>query len=283
MQTETVSLPVWSSPWLPRPWKLGSIAAALVLVSLAVRLFPFQPRAWKVVVLGLEVTVPFTPAGLVALFLLLFVLSGVDWLFQDHPRYGNIPGLWKHAVLPTFAAWTLEMVLLHTRSPVGWWAALALGSVLLVMVLLGEYISAEPESPPFVMAQLGLTWMGHLHFFVAALYTQVAQWRLLWVAPLLTFMGGLVHYRLLGLSPGFHSVMLETLMATTLMGQAVLVASVMPLSPRSFGLGLTVWLYIIYTVFRNLMEGATLREALREPLLAALLLTGALLWMEWGW
>ncbi len=272
----------WRAAWLPRPWKLGSIAAALVLVSLAVRLFQFPPRVWSLTVLGLVVSVPFTPAGLVALFLVLFTVSGVDWLFQDHPRYGRLPHLWLHTLLPTFTAWTLEMALLFTREPTRWWAMLVGGSLLLIGVLMAEYVALDPESPPFVAVQAGLTALGYLLFLMAAMYTRMAGWRLLWAAPTLTLMAGLVSLRLFALYTFGRFVWLETWMVTLLMGQAVLVMHVLALSPLGYGLALVLGLYVLHTVYRGLLEGHTLREALREPMWVALLLVGALLWLEWG-
>ncbi len=271
----------WSVDLLPRPWKLGSLAAALVLVSQAVHLFPLSSRTWTVSVFGLAVTVPLGAAGLVALFIVLFALSGVDWLLQDHPLYGEIRHRWVYAVMPVLTAWTLEMALLFTPPTFLWWVALVGGALFLVAVLVAEYVSVDPENPGYWMAQIGLTTLGFLLFFLLSLYAYASHWRLLWVMPVLTLTGGFIALRLFLLYSFGRFCWLETVVITLLTSQALMVLYHFDMTALGYALSLTGWMYGLHTTLRNLREGAPLLEALRESLFVIAILGGLLIWLEW--
>ncbi len=278
----TVTSPqLWSEPLLPRPWKLGSLAASLVLVSQAVRLFPIASQTWTVSLFGLVLTLPVGAGGLVALFIVLFALSGMDWLLQDHPLYREIRHRWVYAVMPTLTAWTLEMALLYTPPTALWWVALLSGALLLVAILVAEYVSADPGAPGYWLAQIGLTTLGFLLFFLLSLYAYASHWRLLWVMPLLTVTAGLITLRLFLLYSFGRFCVLETLIITLLTSQALMVLYHANLSALGYALTLTGWMYILHMVLRNLREGTPLAEALREPLFVMFILGSVLLWLEW--
>lgn len=271
----------WEADIVPRPWKLGALAAALVLASQMVQLFPIASRMWQVSVLGLWITFSIGASGLVAAFIALFVLSGLEWILQDHPGYAEHRHLSLHAILPTLAAWTLEMALLYTPATVVWWVVLLTGSLLLVAVLVAEYVAVDTRSPGYWLAQAGLGTLGFVLFFLLSLYVRLAQWRLLWALALLAPVAAVLTLRLFYLYTFGRWCWVEVAVISLLITHTLMVLYVYPLSPLGFAFAITAVLYVLHSLLRSLQEGHNWQEALREPLWLLVLLGGVLVWLEW--
>ncbi len=276
------SLWPWEDDVAPQPWKLGALAAALVLASQMVRLFPVEPRTWELAFLGLLINFSLAPAGLVALFIPLFALSGLEWVLQDHPGYRRQQGVGLHAVLPVLGAWVLEMALLYTASGWVWWVVLLTGSLLLIGILVAEYAAIDPRSPGYWLAQVGLTVQALVLFFLMTLYLRAAQWRLLWMLLVLVPVAALLTLRLFHLYTFGRWCPVEAAVITLVMAQAMMILYVYPFSPAGYALLLTLILYGLHTVLRNVREGHTWQETLRGLWWTLALLGFVLVWLEWG-
>ncbi len=266
---------------IPAPWQPGAIAAVLVLASQAVRLFPLPTRMLQFPLPGLLVTLPIGPGALVALFIVLFAFSGMDWLLSQHPRYRR-SRLWVHAGLPILTAWMLEVALLSVPPTYVWWVVLLTGALVLVGVLVAEYLSLSTEHPAYWSLQFGLGGLGIFVFFLLAMFTRMAGWRLLWTLPTLTLVGGFLAMRMFYLLAFERFLWPETLTVSVLLGHGVMAFFLITTSTLSFALLSAGWLYVLFSCVRNLWEGDPWYQALRDPLLVAAVLGGVLLWLRLG-
>jgi hypothetical protein len=193
--------------------------------------------------------------------------TGMDWLLRSHPSLGEKRTV-EHWVLPTLATFIIGIPLTILPSGYTWWIGFGIGSLLLVLVFLAEYIVVEPSAPNYAIATAGLTALSFAVYLILTTALRFSGARLFLLAPALFIAAGLVSLRTLHLRSGQKwefSWALGIALVCTQVGAGL---HYWPVSPIQFGLALLGALYALSTLTGNLLEGIPLRRALVEPLIA---------------
>ena len=82
--------------------------------------------------------------------------AGMDWILNDHPHRKD-KNLFPHLILPALTAAAIGFPLGLLKPGAEWWIILGLGSLLIVLVLLSEYISLEPTDIRYPLALMVLS------------------------------------------------------------------------------------------------------------------------------
>jgi hypothetical protein len=149
---------------MPRKDRLG-ITLSLVLLGLALSMLVSLPsRVLTLVVLGSELTVPFSGAMQFSLILAAMVCAGVDAIVRSHPR------LHDHSIAYTVTFWVLPSLItvasLALLSVLPWWGyqigLIGLTGALLALVIVSQYRSLDAADPHFQGARLMLNAVSYI-------------------------------------------------------------------------------------------------------------------------
>jgi len=183
------------------PFEQLSLLAGMNVLGLTLSLLLTLPsRAFELTLLGSKATVDFSGAWLFALLLSVMTAAGVESIMRAHPRvhlsatqYTFI--LW---ILPCIlvAGTALSLPLLRAFGPLAF-LTIAGAGMLLVLVVLGEYLSIDLQDRAYAFARLGLNLAVYLAAF--ALFQSIYAFKLrsLLSAPLVGVVAALLTLELL--------------------------------------------------------------------------------------
>lgn len=268
---------------LPGIDRLSMLSATVLLVYATSRFIEIPSRQFDLQLPGLYLAVQISTSTLVALLVAGLTAAGADWLVRDHPAYrermnsstalGRLTSA-EHWLLPALTAWVIELPLLLLPGGLIWWTGFAFGGALLILVLVGEYITVDPNDVRHPVAAAGLTAMAFALFLVLASALRFNQARLFLLLPTLLVAAGLVCLRALRLRAGNRWQFLPAMITALLSGQIAAALHYWPLSPVAFGLAVLGPAYALTSLFSNLSEGQPFRQGMIEP--------GIILGFLWG-
>lgn len=216
---------------------------------------------------------------LVAVLVAGMTASGANWLIRDHPSFQG--GLTiQHWLLPALTAWVTGSILFTVPYNALWWAALAVGGLTLILVLVAEYVVVDPQDARFPLASAGLAALAFGLFLALAITLHNAELRLFLRLPFLTGASALVTLRILKLRRGGSWAIWETMVVAVVCAQLTAVLHYWPLSSAAFGLLLLAPLYAVINFLAVYQPGKNMRRAVLEPALIAVLLLLAALWVR---
>jgi len=191
----------------------------------------------------------------------------MDWLLRAHPSLQETRTI-EHWLLPTLATFIIGVPLAILQSGIAWWAGFAVGSLLLVLIFMAEYIVVEPSAPNYAIATAGLTALSYAIYLILTTALRYAGARLFLLAPAIFVVAGLVSLRTLHLRVGREWEFNWAFGIALICMQIGAGLHYWPVSPVQFGLALLGPLYALTTLTGNLLEGVPLRRAMIEPLIA---------------
>jgi len=228
------------------------------------------PGFYLAIELNIHTVIAFLVAGLTA--------TGADILLRDHPALGD-KGTFDHWLLPALTAWTLGIPL--NQLPIGpqWLMSFAIGGALLMLVLVAEYISVDPDDERYPLASAGLTAVSFALFLILTITLQSAGLRLYIILPTLVLAAGLVSLRTLHLRLTGRWLYLPTLAITLIIAGIIGALHYWPLSPITFGLAILGPTYSLTSLIGSLSEGQPLRRAIVEPVVVLFAVWGTAIWI----
>ncbi len=259
--------------YLPDSNYIGVLTSTVLLAFALARLiktpdFNLQvqlPGFFFLLPLNLSTAMSFLTAGLTA--------TGMDWLLHTHPSLGNRP-TFQWWILPTLTTLVVGVPLSILPDGAPWWTGFALGSVIIFLVFLAEYIVVDGDAPFYTTAMAGLTAISYTLFFILAVALRYSGARLYLIIPALYIAAGLASLRILHLR---FSGRWEYAWAAGIAFVCVQIAAGLhywPLSPTQFGLMLVGPLYGLTNLAANLGEDQPARRAALEPAVATVLCWG---------
>jgi hypothetical protein len=215
--------------------------------------------------------VTFLVAGLTA--------SGADWLLRQHPSYQG-KSTYEHWLLPALTALVIGIPLFQMPLGPVWWAGFAIGGAALMLVMVAEYISMDPDDLRQPAASAGLTAVSFALFLTLAIALRFSGVRLFLMVPALTAAAFLVSLRTLHLRLHGKWALIQAGIIALITGQISAALYYWPLSPVAFGLTVLGPAYALTSLVANLSESESLRQAVIEPVivLAAVWITS--LWLH---
>jgi hypothetical protein len=261
---------------MPSPDRLSVLAATILIAYASIRLVALPPTEFNFQLPGFFLSVEISAATLITLLVAGLMATGADLLLRDHPLLKGKHTL-EHWLLPFLTAWVIGMPLYRLPLSPQWLVGIAAGGVLLMLVLLAEYISVDPQDRRYALATAGLTATSFALFLMLAIAMRSAGLRLFFILPALTFAITLVSLRTLHLRLRGRWLFLETAALALIFAQLVAGFHYLPLSPIAYGLALLGPAYALTSLIASLSEGISLRQSILEPSLALVAMWGSAL------
>ncbi len=264
---------------LPDADRLSVLAAAILLAYALARFVDIPVRELSLQLPGVYMEVQINIRTAIALLVAGLTATGADWLLRQHPAVHSHSNL-EHWLLPALTAWVIGLPLYQLPLGLQWWASFALGGALLMLVLVAEYITIDPEDVRQPVAAAGLTALSFALFLTLTISLRYGGARLFLVLPAVLFAAGMVSLRSLHLR--LHGVWAFSLAGVVALVCAQLAAALhyLPISPVAFGLALIAPAYALTSLMAGLAEGEPVNKALREPAIILVILLAAAVWLR---
>ena len=153
---------------LPDSGKLSTVSA---MVILAYTLLPFTRASTQRInlsILGFLVDFQLNMYVLVSLLVALLTAFGMDWMLRDHPFFNN-QGTLPYMILPTLTTAAIGLPLGILEVSPSWWVIMILGSILLILVLIAEYISIDQVDVRYPLALMVLSGISYSLFLILSI------------------------------------------------------------------------------------------------------------------
>jgi Protein of unknown function (DUF5656) len=264
---------------LPDADKLSILSAIILLAYVIARFVDVPLNEFTIQLPGLYLNFEISFRTVISLLVAGLAASGAEWLMRQHPRLRD-QKTFEHWILPAITAWVIGVPLFQLPLGFQWWLWFILGGSLLILVVVGEYITIDPDDIRQPVATAGLTAVAFSIFLILAIALRDVGFRLFWIVPALAFVGGTIalrtlHLRLHGLWAWFHAMIIALVLS-----QAAAALYYLPASPVTFGLILLGVVYGLTGMVANLAEGRSVRRAVIEPAIILSIVIVAALWLN---
>ncbi len=266
-------LRVAQSKHLPKLDRISILAATILLIFLLVRFVDFPAREYFIPFPGAYLSFDLDINTIVAIFVIGLTSSGVDWLLREHPALEGKLTI-QHWLLPTLTAWAIGVALIQQPLGALWWVGFTLGSSILILVVIAEYITVDPADTRRLPASMALTAVAFALFFILAVLARTRGIRLFLIVPTITFAAGLVSLRALHLQTGGSWAFIPTAVIMLIIGQITAAIYYLPISPSAFAVSLVGVAYALTNVAAGILDEQPWQQLLFEPILVLIITWG---------
>ena len=263
----------------PRADRLSILAAMILLAYALASYVELPPRTLALQLPGVYLEAVIDANTIAALLVAGLTASGADWLLRTHPAVGG-HRTFEHWLVPAFTAWTIGVPLSQISGAPQWWLGFIGGGALLMLVLLAEYITLDPNDVRQPIAAAGLTSVSFALCLILAISLRFSGLRLFLILPALALAFWLVCLRTLHLRLHGRWVFLQAGAISLVCVQIATVLHYLPVSTVSYGLALIGPAYALTSLIANLNEDEPMRQALVEPAIMLLVILGAAWWIN---
>jgi hypothetical protein len=243
--------------------RLSILSAAVLLTYALTRLIEVQSPVFNWNFFGVGLSIPlnlniaatFLAAGLTA--------AGMDWLLRSHPNFASEISV-QYWLLPALTAFVLGISLYNLPSGPAWWLGLFLGTILLLMTYVSEYIVLDSSDTRYTLASAGLIAVSFSIFLLLAASLEYAGARLALILLVIFPAAGLVSLRALHLRLNGRWEWQWAIGIALITTQIAAVMHYWPVSPVQYGLVVLSPVYALTGLAINQGETATPRRALAE-------------------
>lgn len=257
-----------------------SVLAAMILLAYALASFIELPtRELTMQLPGVFIEIPINVNTVATLLVAGLTASGADWLLRTHPAIAG-HRTFEHWLVPAFTAWTIGVPLSQISGAPQWWLGFIGGGVLLMLVLVAEYITLDPQDVRQPIAAAGLTTVSFALCLILSIALRFSGLRLFLILPPLALAFWLVSLRTLHLRLHGRWVFLQATVIALICTQIAAALHYLPISPVSYGLALIGPAYALTSLIGNLNEDEPFRQAIFEPAIVFVIILGAALWIR---
>jgi len=249
----------------PRTDRLSLVTASIVM---GYSLLPFvnvPPRQVSFSLFGVVLSFNINFSNVISLITSGIAAAGMDWILTEGGEKTfreNFP----HLILPALTAGSIGIPLGIIAISLDWWVILGLGSMLVLLTLIGEYISTDTKHPYFPIALMLLTALSFGLFLITAITIRTANLRLFLTASILPLVYAFFGVRVMQLRMGGVWPLKWTLLVALVIGQVTIALYYWPLSPIRFGLLLLAPAYALIGIASSLEENTSFEDIFLEPL-----------------
>jgi len=258
---------VTENRYLPDTNRVGVVTAAVLLTYALTHLLKTPQFTVELQLPGFYISFPLGLSTVMVILSAGLTATGMDWLLRAHPSLGETRTI-EHWLLPALASFIIGVPLAILPAGITWWTGFAVGSLLLALIFMAEYIVVEPSAPNYAIATAGVTALSYATYLILTTALRYAGARLFLLAPALFLVAGLVSLRNLHLRVGKKWEFNWAFGIALVCMQIGAGLHYWPVTPVQFGLVLLGPLYAMTTLTGNLLEGVPLRRAMVEPLVA---------------
>ena len=187
-------------------------------------------------------------------------------MLREHPIIGENSTV-PHLILPALTAGAIGFPLGFLTVSSSWWIILGLGSILVLSVLVGEYISIDKHNQFFPIALMVLSAVSFGLFLIIIIAVRAANLRLYLTAIIIPTMYALFSLRILQLRFGVNWPVKWTAVIALTIAQFTIGLYYWPLSPVRFGLLLLGPAYALIGIASSLEESSALSDIYLEPVI----------------
>ena len=264
---------------LPDADRLSVLAAMILLAYALTRFIELPSREVGIQLPGFYLAIDLNVRAIVALLVGGLSASGAELLLRSHPGLKE-KKTFENWLLPGLTAWVIGVPLYQLPLGPEWFASFILGGALLMLVLIAEYISIDPDDFRYTPASAGLIAVSFALYLVLIIAIRSADPRLFLILPAVTFCAGLVSLRALHLRLRGRWVLFPAIALALVIAQLTAALHYLPISPLAFGLVLLGPTYALTSLIGALEEGIPLRRGILEPVLVLIVVWGTALWIS---
>jgi hypothetical protein len=263
---------------LPEANRLSVLAAIILLSYALARFIDLPERDLSIQLPGVFLPLKLDILTAAALLVAGLTATGADWLLRQHP-HAEGRGMIEHWLLPAMTALVIGIPLLQLPFGLSWLIGFIVGGALLMLVLLAEYITIDPDDYRQPLAAAGLIALSHSLLLILAVTLRFAGTRLYLMLPALSLAFALTSLRTLNLRlhgrwlPGY------ALTVSLICSQITAALHYLPISPTAYGLSITGPAYAATSLLGSLVTTNGSRRALLEPLVVLIVFLTAALWI----
>jgi len=264
---------------LPDVDRLSVLSAIILLAYVIARFVNFPLNEYSIQLPGLYLNFEVSIRTIITLLVTGLAASGAEWLMRQHPRLRE-QRTFEHWILPAVTAWVIGVPLFQLPLGFQWWIWFMIGGGLLILVVVGEYISIDPDDIRQPVATAGLTAVAFSIYLILAIALRDAGSRLFLIVPALAFVGGAIALRALQLRLHGQWAWFYALIIALVLSQIAAALYYLPVSPVAFGLILLGVVYGLTGIVANLADGRPVRRAIVEPAIILSIVVITALWLN---
>ena len=240
--------------------------SASILISYALLPFIQVPaREVSFTLAGVLIPVRVNFYNLMSLVAAALAASGADWMLRDHPQLGTRSTL-PNLILPAIASGVLGFPLGLLEISGEWWIIMGMGSLLIILIMIAEYISLDQKDTRYPLALMVLSAVSYGIFLLLCIVLRASNSRLYLMMIILPSFFAFMCLRMLHFRLGGRWRFEWTAVITIIVAQCVTAFYYWPLTPVRYGLALLGPAYALTGVAVSLEEKPDIREVFYEPL-----------------
>lgn len=249
---------------LPDPDRLSVVAATILLAYALTRFVTLPTREVAIQLPGVYLAVQLNIRTLVALFVTGLTSTGSYWLVRDHPVVQSKSTI-EHWLLPGLTAWVISFPLYSLPLGTQWITGFVIGGGVLLLVLLAEYISVDPEDGRYPLASATLIVVSFTLFLILTVLLRASGARLFLVLPAITLSAGLIGLRIFHLRLQRRWATWQAILLAFIIAQFSAALHYLPITSIPFGLAVLGPTYALTSLVGDLVSGIPFRQAFFEP------------------
>jgi len=263
----------------PQLDRISLLAATILLTYYLTGFIDLPAIEFRIPFPGVYLAIPIDITTVIAIFIMGITGSGVDWLLRGHPSISGNTTI-QHWLLPTLTAWVIGTSLAH--QPIGpiWWVAFGLGSGFLIVIMIAEYISVDPNDVRYAPAAITLRAVAFVLYLVLLITLRAQAVRLVAMIPTITIAMGLVSLRVLHLRLNGVWAWVPTLIIMLVIGEIATAFHYLPLSPINFSLILLGLAYALVSLASNIIENKSRMQMFLEPITILVITSSIAYWLK---
>jgi len=249
---------------LPDSERLSVLMAVILLAYASARFVNLPVNTVFIEIAGFFLPLQFNINTLISVLVAGLTVTGMDWLLQDHPALSNRPRI-IHWLLPGLTAWIISLPLANLPISPLWWIVFFTGALILSLILVAEFISANSEDRLHSFVKLALSAIAYGMFLTLAISLKALGARLVLILPALAVAAYLLSYRVDSLRGSQKKEGMALLGLSLVTIQVAGALHYWPLSATSYGLILLGTLYSLNSFYFAFTEGESISESAKEP------------------
>ncbi len=251
-------------------YKLSMIMAAIVLAFGTTRILPLEIYQYQFKFLGISFSLNVGYRNIIAIVSSGITAAGVYWLILTHPNTKRMNLKWyrfiPNLIIPIFSTAVISITLNNMRQDNSWWIVLALGSLLLLFILIAEFYIVDPTGLTQNWASVSLIALSFALFLILTIALKTSFVRLFILVPTLTLSGSIITLRTLYLRSGGRWLFEWTFVTTLLLGQIIIGLNYFDIKPVRYGLLMLAILYGLVSLFAGIINKKKRFSLYGEPL-----------------
>ena len=130
--------------YLPNINRVSTLAAAILLAYTIAGFITLPTQDLSIQLPGLFLEFQVNTNVIITLLVSGMTATGADWLIREHPSFNQRLSI-QHWFLPALTAWAIGTILFQQPFSILWWVTIAVGGGTLILILIAEYITVDPD------------------------------------------------------------------------------------------------------------------------------------------